>query len=344
MRSVLGRRDGSMGLENLPAEVVAVIERAAVSEFATVSAAGVPIDTPTYCFPSDDLATIDVATGLSYPAKAERARRNPKVGLLIEEGPNDPVVSICGHAAVRDADLQGNAERYVAETGFDKVAFGLPWATVREAVWYWTRIIVTVAPVRVRWWPNMATMDGPPQVWDAPADASFATSDPAPQGKVSPAAQWAQRSWQEIAGEAMAHGAPGHLTLCDADGYPLPLRASSIALEGDRFLLTVPRGAPWPRSGPATLTFQGVQTFVGEAHLDGGTGWLQVERALPQHPLVQNPTEVISPTPEVRAKLMMRLEEEARRRGQPIPRLGDEPVLTRLAKRREERRTSLSLG
>ena len=321
------------GIMQLPEHLRKAIETGAMAEFATVSAAGVPIDTPTYYFPSDDMASLDVATGIAYPAKAERARRNPKVGMLIEAGPDAPVISIRGRAAVRDSDIAANAVRYLSETGYEGISYGLPWSEAAKAVWYWSRIIIEVTPERIMWWDTPASMDAAPQIWQAPADTVYPTSDPAPAGKTSPAAQWKQRPWQEIAADGLARGIGPHLTICDDDGYPLPIRARGWELVGDRFKLEMPGHLPWQADGKkATLSFIGLETFVGDVSADGGTIWIKVERALPESPLMRNPREVLQPTPDVKGKLMARLEEEVARRGQGIPVMPAElPPPTRLA-------------
>jgi hypothetical protein len=324
-------------LEQLPEEVARMIEIQFVTEYASVSAAGVPIDTPLILCPSDDLTTLDVATGLAYPVKAERARRNPKVGLLLEAGPGQPVVSVAGLAAVRDADLQANMNRYLAEVLpvpiFSPSIIDYQSIT-RPAVWYFTRIIVQVTPVHIRWWRNSEAMDEPAQTWRAPADMRAPVSDPAPGGTPSEAPKWPQPAWGDLAREALDRGAAAHLTLLDAEGFPLPIRANAVDLGDDGFRLAMPKGAPWS-GGTATLSFEGREIFVGQAAREGDDWRLRVERTLPVLPLTSDPSEVLQPTPDTKAKLMVRLEHETRRRGQPIPQMPAEPPEpTKGAKRR----------
>ena len=92
-------------------------------------------------------ATVDVSTGLTYPAKAERARRDPRVALLFADPvgaglENPPVVLVQGLATVRDADLQAGLDRYVAAatTKLPDSVKGMPWPILRRAVWYYARI------------------------------------------------------------------------------------------------------------------------------------------------------------------------------------------------------------
>jgi hypothetical protein len=305
-------------LEDLPDEVLELMRAGRIAQYATVSAAGMPIDTPVLYFPSDGLRSLDLATGLAYPAKAERARRNPKVGLLLEGGPDEPVISVAGMAAVRDADLQANVDRYLAEC-----CYTLPhdpdWALARQAVWYWTRMIVEVTPARVLWWDNRAEMDSPPRSWRAPPDTVFPKSDPPPLGATSRPAKWASQPWAELARQAVDRGAAGHLSVIDDEGFPLPMPVRSMEVTAEGFALDLPRGIPWPLEGSACLTFGGVETFLGQAESLAGQVRLRVERSLPVFPMTRDMTQLWEPTADTRAQLMRRLEEEAARRGQAIP-------------------------
>lgn len=324
-------------LSALPEHVFRMIESGVVAEFATMTGKSVPIDTPTYCFPSDDMATIDVATGVPQPAKAERARRNPKVGLLIEGRPEEPVVVVRARAAVRDSDIQSNAIRYLAETGYKGISHGITWDQARLAITYWSRIIIENAPETIYWWDDHAALDGPPGVWRAPADTVWPQSDPAPEAAMT-SSIWTARPWQDVAADAVATGTFGHLSVVDGDGFPLPMRARALQLVDEGFRLDMPRGMPWALAGAASLTFAGFRTFVGQAEPGDGDVLFRVERALPQHPSTLDTKQVLQPKEETVAKTRARLEAEMARRGQPLPIIPAEPPeRTRIAKIRMAR-------
>lgn len=304
--------------EELPAPVVDLLKSGLMCEFATINSAGVPIDTPMLYFPGKGLTSFDVGTGLAYPVKAERARKNPRTGITIEGQPGEPVVAVTGIAAVRDADLQAATDRYLAEAGFVLVG-GVTWEFARKAIWYWTRIIVEISPARIYWWDSHDAMDRPPHVWVAPPGTIYPDSDPRPPGSLSEGPNWKLRDWGDLARQALAREAPAHLTRFDADGFPVPLPVRPVELTAAGFRLDAPGGAPWPGGGMACLTFEGLETFVGAVSGEGNGTVMQVQRALPVHPQMEDPMTQWKPTDENREILMRRLLHEAERRGQPLP-------------------------
>jgi hypothetical protein len=300
-------------MAELPTEIAAALRSGGTCEFATVTAKGLPLDTPLLFEPGD--GSVDVTTGLAYPTKAERARRNPKVGLLLELA-DGPVLSIAALAAVRDADIGANALRY-ARRNRELIPFlggGRPWTELRNAVWYWARIYIECWPQRVAWWPDAASVDQPPTVWRADP-GPVPSSDPAPQGPPSPAPAWPVTDWHSRADEVAAAGTVPHLTLVDPEGFPLPMRVKGCRRRPDGFDVETPAGAPWATEGTASLCFDGRATFAGR--LDGTR--FVVERKLPDLPLVTDPREIFDPRPEYREALLARMQAELARRHQPVP-------------------------
>jgi hypothetical protein len=326
----------------LPQHVVRLIQSVVNAEFATMTADGTPIDTPLFAFPAEDLSTLDMATGLAYPAKANRVRRNPKVGVLIEGVlPGEPTISIAGMAAVRDADIQGNALRYLAETGHYAHTGPDLWPEQQKAIWYWMRIIMLIAPKQILWWDDPAQLEGAPHRWDAPADTVFPVSDPAPPASHEPAPKWLQPPWTELAEGVLARGAPGHLSLADADGFPRPFRARNIKQVEDGFTLDIQASAPVIRQGKASLSFAGRENFIGSVTPEGSHLRLKVDRVLPILPLMDG--ELWAPQPATHEALMGRLRKGLELRGQTMPVIPTiKPAPTPGALRRVEREAALA--
>jgi len=68
-----------------PMQVVPMVARALTCHYASLTRDERPITWPVTPYVNDDRRSVDVSTGLAYPAKAERARRNPNVGLLFQD-------------------------------------------------------------------------------------------------------------------------------------------------------------------------------------------------------------------------------------------------------------------
>ena len=332
-------------LSSLPEPIIDLIKSANYGQFSTLTKTGVPIDTPLLFFPEEDLSKISVATGLAYPAKAERVRRNPKVGVLFEGAlAGEPaVVLIAGMGATRDTDIQSNLLKHVTET----CIFGdqtIPWEVKCKAVWYWSRVLVEITPRRILWWDSPADLNTRPHRWDAPADMVFPASDPAPPGKLSAPPRWPQPPWQDLARAALRQNQSGHLSSVDEDGFPAPMRTTTLRAVDDGFLLTLPKYAPGARRGPACLTFYGRETFIGSLD-DAGPGELKlvVQHALPILPMMADANETWQPNQNTKDTLMKRLWEELDRRGQPLPTVPEVmPEPTPGAKRRAARNTMLA--
>ena len=319
-----------------PRELAEVFERSLTVEYGSLTRSGKPVTMPVGPYIGRGGLTLDVQTGLCFPAKADRARRNPKVCLLfadpIGEGMSDlPVVLVQGHAAVRDADLQGNTDRAVALTmeKYPAAFRGVPRVVLARMAFYFARIWVEVTPLHIRWWPSR-TLDIEPAEWWANADVVLPTSDPPPSGEPPP--PWTQppADWRPVEARSLGRLALSDLSTIDRDGYPICLPIAFGSLMDDKLPVFLGIGAPEVLPGPACLSLHSHKevytgeenhTLVGSLINDSLGSWFHIERALGDWSTPGNRLKVAMAYLVKAPKLVPRLKKEAARRAPLVPKV-----------------------
>ncbi|MGH2750675.1 MAG: hemerythrin [Actinomycetota bacterium] len=319
-----------------PTQVVPIMARALTCRYASLTRSGQPITWPVTPYLNDDHRSVDVSTGVTYPAKAERARRNPNVSLLFDDAvgltlDKPPTVLVLGKAAVRDADLQANTDRYLQRSWRKLPAvFGqVPWPLFKAQAWYWTRIWIEVTPLRILWWQH-DRLDEAPRSWEASGEVELGRSDPAPAGSVpGPWQRVEGAGWREHATRAIGRIGRPSVTFV-RDGWPLSAPVSRLRAAPDGFVARLPRGLPCPAGGPACITFQthaekfvgqDNAAFLGDIVTEGDRLHFVVARRLGDFVL---PGGLLSRTRHFLGygrRLSPRLEAECRRRDQGVPQI-----------------------
>ena len=314
-----------------PGQIQPLFERAITAEYASLTARGAPLTYPVTPYLADDSRTLDVSTGLTYPAKAERARRNPKVALLFSDPvgtrlSKPPVVLVQGLAAVRDTDLQANTDRYlyVSKRKVPEAFAGMPAFLLTRMPWYFVRIWILVTPLRILWWPE-GNLDRQPEYWEAPQDIVVPASDPAPPGKAPGSWNTGSSDWHPGANFAVQHLGDPVVTLVDEQSFPYPMRVRGASLNSTGFQFELPSGAPVNLYGPACLTFHthpekftSQQNMAFTGRLEPG-GSLIVDRQIGDWSLAGNKLQATWTFMKNGRKLAPRVKDEAQRRGQPVP-------------------------
>lgn len=312
------------------------VERSFTCEFATVTSTGQPLTHPITPHASVDGRTIDLATGLAYPLKAERARNHPKVGILFSDPTGTgmrraPVVFVKGEATVRDADLQANTDRYVALSmaKFSTIGRLLPTSLHRTGTWYYARIWIHVTPLEVLVFPDGDT-NRSPEVWTAAPGTHAAPSDPKPAKSRAQGgnAFEAPPDFREGLRYSLAHLGKPVLTIVDAQGFPIPTRMLDARLDGDELVLTAPRHRIAPLAGKACVTFhmhperftsQENLVFVGEARETPEGARVRIDRQIGSFSLGRSLFDTARNVFGRGKELHRRMRMEAERRGQPVP-------------------------
>jgi hypothetical protein len=324
-----------MAVPGWPSQLNEVFERSVTAQYTSLTRSGRPVTVPVAPYVGER-RTLDVSTGLTYPAKADRARGNPKVCLLYADPVGDgmsgqPVVLVQGHGAVRDADLQANTDRYVRVSAvkYPETVKGVPKIMLGRMGYYYARIWIEVTPLRISWWPDRQ-LDSPPQEWVAPPGTVRPCSDPPPTGASPP--PWLQppADWRPVVRDGLGRLTLSDLSCVDADGYPVCVPVAVGGLEDDSLPVQAGSGAAELVPGPACLSLhthgevfaaQENRALVGRLLCEPSGYRFVIERALGNWSAAGNKAQVAMAFAGKGPKLAPRLKAEAARRGQAVPKV-----------------------
>jgi hypothetical protein len=179
---------------------------------------------------------IDVTTGVGFPKKARDAARNPKVALLFSDPTGSgteraPMVLVQGLAAVDDADLDGNRERYVRDAAAKSGgALAIPPPSVqRRLAWYFTRIYMHVRPERIYVWPDGDPVREP-ELLDSHMEEVRSGHDEEPEAPPAPP-EGGGGSWDARIAELGTVYETAVLSFVAPDGFPFAVR---VPVSADR--------------------------------------------------------------------------------------------------------------
>lgn len=275
---------------DLPAEVADTIREFRTCEFTTLAKDGTPITWPTLPFYDPAAGQFIITTSIALPQKVFNIRRNGRVSLLFSE----PRAS--GLASPAAVLVQGDAvapDEIVTSIKGTEQALGMvfqrqPGSAIYSsramrwlADWYYMRLIMTITPRRIMWWPAGDFARAPERIELAegalPAQRAYT---PAP-------AVGAFAEWDTLL-KQLARFPSAVLTGLDRQGYPWSARARPTHDPAAQALrVALPSGAA-VEPGPAGLLCHAHddllwnQTSVGVrgALARDERGWLFQPRAL----------------------------------------------------------------
>jgi hypothetical protein len=161
--------------KDLPPEVESVFREFRVCEFSTMAKDGTPITWPVSALYQPEQDRFLLTTSIGLPQKAFNIRRNPHVSLLFSDPTgsgleNPPAVLVQGDAIAPDkivASVNG-LEEYWRDSIFSRQPAGEMLssnALMRKVMdQHYMRILISVTPTALFWWPKGDFTQPPQQV------------------------------------------------------------------------------------------------------------------------------------------------------------------------------------